>query len=383
MAGTAFRPHSGPAAARPSIVGAAMDVLLDGTPLLGHRTGIGQYVTNLYRTLRDRPDVTPRLYAFTIRHGSRPPDVRPGDWSRRVLPARVLQQLWLTGGWPSADLLLPRADVLHATNFTSPPSRRARRVATVHDLAFLRLPETVQPQTRRAAELTVQQARRADAVLTPSAAVAAELQEHLALDADRVHVTPLGVDDAWRTAVPLAAPERRRLGLPDAYLLAVGTREPRKNLAALVAAHRAADAGRVLPLVLVGPAGWGPEVTAAPGLHVLPYLPATELRGLVAGATALVFPTRYEGFGLPALEALAAGTPVIANDIPVLREVLGDCGRFVDADDRDALVAALESAGTDDAPSARQDRRARAATFTWARCADATVAAYRAAGAPG
>jgi glycosyltransferase involved in cell wall biosynthesis len=192
------------------------------------------------------------------------------------------------------------------------------------------------------------------------------------------------VDDAWSTATPLDAAERKRLGLPDAYLLAVGTREPRKNLAALVAAHRAAGARRVLPLVLVGPPGWGPEVTAAHGLHVLPYLPATELRGLVAGATALVFPTRYEGFGLPALEAMAAGTPVLANDIPVLREVLGDCGRFVDADDRDALVAALEAAGAEgDPPSARHARRARAATFTWTRCADTTVAAYRAAGAQG
>ncbi|SOD93764.1 Glycosyltransferase involved in cell wall bisynthesis [Blastococcus haudaquaticus] len=364
-----------------------MDVLLDGTPMLGHRTGIGQYVTNLYRTLHDRPDVTPRLYAFTIRHGSRPPDVHPGAWTRRILPARLLQQLWLTQDRPSADVLLPRADVLHATNFTSPPSRRARRVVTVHDLAFLRLPETVHPQTRRAAELTIRQARRADAVLTPSAAVAAEIQEHLGIAGDRVHVTPLGVDDAWAAAAPLAAAERRRLGLPDRYLLAVGTREPRKNLGALVAAHRAAGTGRVPPLVLVGPAGWGPEITADPGVHVLPYLPAEELRGLVAGATALVFPSRYEGFGLPALEAMATGTPVLANDIPVLREVLGECGTFVDADDRDALVAALEAVGSGrledgDAESARAARRERARSFTWARCADATVAAYRAAGAP-
>jgi glycosyltransferase involved in cell wall biosynthesis len=355
-----------------------MDVLLDGTPMLGHRTGIGQYVTNLYRTLRDRPDVTPRLYAFTIRHGSRPVDVRRGDWARRVLPARVLQQLWLARDWPSADLLLPRADVLHATNFTAPPARRARRVVTVHDLAFARLPELVHPQTRRAAELTVRQARAADAVLTPSAAVAAEITEHLGIPADRVHVTPLGVDSNWSAARPATPEWRARHGVPAEYLLAVGTREPRKNLAALVAAHAAAGQDRVLPLVLVGPAGWGADVAAGRGVHVLPYLPAEELRSLVAGATAVVFPSRYEGFGLPALEAMAAGTPVLANDIPVLREVLGDCGRFVDADDRDALAAALEQAGSaPDGAAERQARRDRAATFTWERCADATVAAYR------
>jgi glycosyltransferase involved in cell wall biosynthesis len=357
-----------------------MHVLLDGTPLLGHRTGIGQYVTNLYRSLRDRPDVTPRLYAFTIRNGSRPADVVPGDWSRRILPARVLQQLWLSHDHPSADVLLPRADVLHATNFTAPPTRRARRVVTVHDLAFLRLPDTVHPQTRRAAELTVRQARAADAVITPSAAVAAEIREHLGIAAERLHVTPLGVDASWGTATPPDPAQRARLGLPADYLLAVGTREPRKNLEALLAAHRVAGPGRALPLVLVGPAGWGPEISDAPGVHLLPYLPSEELRSLVAGATSLVFPSRYEGFGLPALEAMAAGTPVLANDIPVLREVLGDCGRFVDAEDREAFAEALVAAGArTDPPEARAARRERAASFTWARCAEATVAAYRSA----
>ena len=359
-----------------------MDVLLDGTPLLGNRTGIGQYVTNLYGSLRDRPDVVPRLYAFTIRHGSRPLDVQPGDWSRRILPARVLQRLWLRGEWPTADALLPRADVLHATNFTAPPTRRARRVVTVHDLAFARLPDLVHPQTRRSAELTARQARRADAVLTPSAAVAAEIQEHLGLAADRVHVTPLGVDGAWFDAPPPTPMWRDRLGLPQEYLVAVGTREPRKNLAALVEAHRAAGDGRVLPLVLVGPAGWGDDVPPGSGVHLLPYLPADELRSLVAGATALVFPSRYEGFGLPALEAMATGTPVLANDIPVLREVLGSCGRFVDADAPEALADALITASSaTDTAELRAARRERAATFTWARCADATVAAYRATGA--
>jgi glycosyltransferase involved in cell wall biosynthesis len=164
--------------------------------------------------------------------------------------------------------------------------------------------------------------------------------------------------------------------------LAVGTREPRKNLAALVAAHRAAGPGRALPLVLVGPAGWGDDLPPGSGVHLLPYLPVDELRSLVAGATALVFPSRYEGFGLPGLEAMAVGTPVLANDIPVLREVLGSCGRFVDADDPEALVDALVtvSAATDSA-DARTARRERAASFTWARCADTTVEAYRAAGA--
>ena len=358
-----------------------MDVLLDGTPLLGVRTGIGQYVANLYGSLRARPDVAPRLYSLTIRHGSRPADVREGDWVHRRLPARALQRLWLAGDWPTAELLLPRTQVLHATNFTAPPTRRARRVATVHDLAFARLPETVHPQTRRAAALTARQARHADAVITPSAAVGREVAEHLGIPEERVHVTPLGVTQEWFSAAPPPAAWRARHGVPADYLLAVGTREPRKNLPALLEAHRAAGRNRVLPLVLVGPPGWGEEVRGDQDVVVLPYLAGEELRPLVAGAQALVFPSRYEGFGLPALEALATGTPVLANDIPVLREVLGDCGRYVDALDREALREALVTVSAAvDGPEERRRRQSRAATFTWSRCAEATVAAYRAAG---
>ncbi|MGY1619682.1 glycosyltransferase family 4 protein [Geodermatophilus sp. SYSU D00691] len=357
-----------------------MDVILDGTPLLGPRTGVGQYVAHLYAALRDEPGVRPRLYAFTVRRGGRPADVQPGDWLHRILPARALQRLWTAGRGPGAGLLLPRTDVLHATNFVGPPARRVGRVVTVHDLTFLRYPELVHARTAAIAGLIRRQAREADAVLTPSAAVAAEVVEDLGVPADRVRPTPLGVDGAWFDAVPPSAEWRRRHGLPDRYLLAVGTREPRKNLGMLLTAHRAAGAGGVLPLVLVGPPGWGEDVVDDRDVLLLPYQPAENLRALVAGAAALVFPTRYEGFGLPALEAMAAGTPVLASDLPVLREVLGDCGDHVDTTDPEALAEGLRrvSAAPDD-EAGRRVRQARAAAFTWQRCAAATAEAYRSA----
>ncbi|MCZ2816406.1 glycosyltransferase family 4 protein [Modestobacter sp. VKM Ac-2984] len=355
-----------------------MDVILDGTPLLGPRTGIGQYVAHLYQALRTRPDVVPRLYAFTIRHGSRPVDVQPGDWVRRTAPARILQRTWAATAWPPAELLLPSGDVLHATNFTGPPARRTPRVVTVHDLAFSRLPGTVHQRTRRLSGLIEDQAATAAAVLTPTHAVRDEVVEHLALDPGRVHVTPLGVDPSWSRARPPTQAWRAENGVPADYLLAVGTQEPRKNLTALVQAHAAAGRSRVLPLVVVGPAGWGDVVRPSQDVVVLPYQPAETLRSLVAGAAALVFPSLYEGFGLPVLEALAAGTRVLANDIPPLREVLGPCADLVDATDIEALSAALvavSAAGKDE--EARQRGRERAATFTWGACAEATVQAYR------
>jgi len=354
-----------------------MDVILDGTPLLGPRTGIGQYVAHLYEALRARPDVVPRLYALTIRHGSRPADVHPGDWVRRTAPARVLQRAWAATAWPPAELLLPRSDVLHATNFTGPPARRTPRVVTVHDLAFTRFPGTVHERTLRLDRLIRQQAASAAAVLTPTHAARAEIVEHLAVEPERVHVTPLGVDPAWSEAAPPTPAWRAEHAVPADYLLAVGTQEPRKNLTALVHAHAAAGRGRVSPLVIVGPAGWGEVVRASQDVVVLPYQPAEALRSLVTGASALVFPSVYEGFGLPVLEALAAGTRVLANDVPTLREVLGPCGQFVDATDHEALTEALAAvSGAAPDEDARRRGRERAASFTWAACAEATVQAY-------
>jgi glycosyltransferase involved in cell wall biosynthesis len=189
----------------------------------------------------------------------------------------------------------------------------------------------------------------------------------------------------------------------------VGTREPRKNLSTLLTAYRGLrsttravwvgngptgteGAGTttgntttdpaVPPLVLVGPPGWGealdtaglpPDAVRTPG-----YLHEPELARVVAGAAALVVPSWYEGFGLPALEALACGTPVVASDLPALREVLGDQAELVPPGDPDALAGALARALEDPGgENARAARRARAAGFTWENCAQATLSAYR------
>jgi glycosyltransferase involved in cell wall biosynthesis len=215
-------------------------------------------------------------------------------------------------------------------------------------------------------------------VLTPTQVVAGELAEAYGVTADRLRVTPLGVDPTWFDATPA-----RRAGMPAAYLLAVGTREPRKGLDVLLAAYRAllADVPDVPPLVLAGAAGWGPQLDTT-GLRdrviLLGYVDAATLRGLVAGAVALAFPSRYEGFGLPPLEALAAGTPVVASDLPVLREVLGSHARFAVPGDAAALATALRDV-LERPPSAacRDAARAHARGFTWGRCAALTAAAYR------
>jgi glycosyltransferase involved in cell wall biosynthesis len=362
---------------------------LDATPLLGRRTGIGRYVQQLTGTL---PTLCPGdevvATAFSLRGtGGLAAAVPPGVSVRsRPVPARALRAAWQRGELPPVEWLAGRLDVFHGTNFVLPPVRTARGVLTVHDLAYLLHPDTVSADSVRLRELVPRGLARAGVVCVPSRAVAAELVDAYRLPADRVQVTPLGVDPGWAAATPLPADRRRALGLDRPYLLFVGTLEPRKNLATLLCAFAAAcaeDRGGPL-LALAGPAGWGPEPAIPPAaarrVVRLGYLDEADLRSVVAGARALVFPSRYEGFGLPPLEAFAAGVPVVASDIPTTRETIGGepgLARLVPADDTEALAAALQADwdGPGEAEH-RERRRAVAARYTWTATAELTRQAY-------
>jgi glycosyltransferase involved in cell wall biosynthesis len=361
---------------------------LDATPLLGQRTGIGRYVERLVAAL---PTVVPDdevvATAFTLRGGRKLAGAVPPAVSvrSRPLPARLLRAAWQRGEWPPVELIAGRLDVFHGTNFVLPPGRAAG-VVTVHDLAYLHYRETVSDDSARLRELVPRGLARARMVCVPSRAVARELQDAYRLPADRVQVTPLGVDPAWATAAPATEARRRELGLDRPYLLFVGTLEPRKNLDLLLRAFAAACAedpdGPLL--ALAGPAGWGPELTlpAATAGRVarLGYLDEADLRSVVAGARALVFPSRYEGFGLPPLEAFAAGVPVVASDIPTTREIIGsdtDLARLVPPTDVEALTEALMSPWDGDIEvDRRRRRRALAARFSWTATAELTRQAY-------
>jgi glycosyltransferase involved in cell wall biosynthesis len=279
---------------------------------------------------------------------------------------------------PPVELFAGRVDVFHATNFVAPPAVRAARVLTVHDLTFRRFPEWVTPAVLRYQRLVPRALRSGRVVVvTPSAAVAGEVVEAYGLEPERVVATPLGVDGAWLAARPADDGWLAARGLPEDYVVFTGAREPRKNLATLLAAHRAARAAGAVPdLVLAGPAGWGDQVaTEDAGVHVTGWLRPEELRGLVARARATALPSHYEGFGLPVLEAMAAGTPVLASDIPAHREVSGGRARLLPPTDVAAWAEALSSLPD---PSAEETAAARgwAARHTWAACARATLTAY-------
>lgn len=343
--------------------------------------GSGTYVVELARALRDRPDVA--LRGIAARHAGPPPDAPDlGPLTRRsALPRRLLYPAWQYLGVPRAEHVLPELDVCHATTWAVPPTRRPL-VVTVHDVAFLDRPDhfTAHGLTffHRALAQVV---RRADAVIVPSEATARRCAE-VGLGADRVHVVPHGAP-----SVPDADPADdapARLGVRRPYVMWAGTVEPRKNLPNVVAAYTELARDPDAPdLVLVGPSGWGELPEIPPHLrgrvHVTGRVDVTDLHALYAGAEAFVFPSWDEGFGLPVLEAMAHGTPVVTSRGTACEEVLGGGGLVADPGDPGEIARALATVlGTGrDAIAARA--RARAATFTWQRAADLTVEAYRAA----
>ncbi len=274
-------------------------------------------------------------------------------------------------------------DVVHATNYVAPPAR-VPVVVSVHDLSFIRFPELCTGDAARYPGLVQVAIDRGAVVHTDSAFVAAEVREHYGVPEERVvHVAP-GLGGA-----PDGDARRgRTLAGHDRYVLAIGTVEPRKNLPVLVEAFDvlAAEVPDVA-LVVAGPDGWGvTEFTDAVDrtrhrdrIRRLGWLEDSARGDLLAGAAALAYPSRYEGFGFPPLEAMQAGIPVVASTAGSLPEVLGDAAVLVDPTDVEGLAAELQRVVTDDAVAADLVRRgrARAAGYRWDRAADGFVALYR------
>jgi glycosyltransferase involved in cell wall biosynthesis len=378
-------------------------VALDATSLRGPLTGVGQFCAQLLRELAPRPGL--KLGAFAVSRAGRagiagrlPAGVELLGWPGPGIPARLLHSFWARAAFPTADMLYGSGDVVHGTNFVVPPAKGAT-VVSVHDLTPLHYPQWCPPAARAYPGLVRAAVRRGAWVHTDSASVAQEVVEWLGLSPERVVAVHLGVRGPFPgPGAPIGTPATdgwRRL-LPDwvgSYVLALSTVEPRKDFPGLVRAFaQLAGTHPGLALVLAGPDGGGtPQLNdvlaACPArdrVVRLGWVSEVDRDALLAGATVFAYPSRYEGFGLPPLEAMAAGAPVVATRCGALEEVLGDAARLVEVGDETALAAAL--AGLVDDPEARQDLsrrgRERAARFSWSACADGLEALYRrAAGA--
>lgn len=319
-----------------------MRVGIDTTPLVQTRAGTARHILGLLGALEGRPGL--ELVGLTAGGAGRLATVRR-------------DALWYPFRLGRASA---RVDVLHCTTFRGPLSARSPLVVTVHDVGVVRHPDAFPRWHRTTGALALRAGvRAADAVVAVSAFTRDELVELLGVPVERIRVVPNGVDAVFDPEGPSVDGE---------YVLAVGTLEPRKNLAAAVEAARIAG----VELRVAGATGWGD--VAAEGWVGEPS--DEELAALMRGARCLVYPSLYEGFGLPVLEAMACGTPVVTSRGGATEEVSGGAAVLVDPRDPVSIAAGIEEAGR------RREAlvelgRARASMFTWRRSADVVEDLWR------
>jgi glycosyltransferase involved in cell wall biosynthesis len=380
-----------------------MDVYFNASALLGPRTGIGQYCLQLMSEVRNVAGI--RSHYFYLGRWSdellRGPASSPGAVRRsKLFVAEKIPQVanlvfelaQMRNSSRFAAGVRPRGSVVyHEPNFLSYRSRLPT-VVTVHDLSVLRYPET-HPRYRVAvfAKRLRDSVRQADCIITDSEYIRQEVIAEFGLPADKVVATLLAASGSFQPmSGRVLTADLQGFGLAqEKYILAVGTLEPRKNLATAIKAYaRLPEAIRnEVPFVIAGMKGWRMEEfdrhTAAliesGQIRRLGYVPDEMLPVLYSGARLFVYPSLYEGFGLPPLEAMACGAAVIVSNRSSLPEVVGDAGLQVAAMDADALASAMLAVIEDDELRLSLGRSgiARAAQFSWRRCAEQTVDVYR------
>lgn len=320
-------------------------------------------------------DGSVEVVAVSGRHRRPPsPSYRPAGEVRALPVARpVLYETWNRFGWPVVESVTGPVDVCHST-VAIPAATSAPHVVTVHDVAFVHTPERFSAHGVRVMRRGLDRCRDVDLVLCPSSATRDDLVE-LGFAADRLRIVPWGVEQRSVSAADLAR-VRSALALPAEFVLFVGTLEPRKNLAGLVAAMQRVPE---LPLVVAGAQGWGdavPDDLDRTDVRFVGFVSDADLRPLMQTATLLAYPSLQEGFGLPILEAMVQGTPVVTSRGSSTGEVAGSAAALADPSEPESIAAAIHDVLAD------RDRwsaagRERAAEFTWERTVEATVSAYR------
>lgn len=362
-----------------------MRIGLDGIPLASPKTGIGHYTLELSRALAKlAPEdefelLSPVPFISSLDHG--PPNLRQVEAARR--------RFWFVLGLP-LYIRRHKLALFHGTNYGIPWWNECPTILTIHDLSLLLHPETHESRlVRRARYRLPLMARWATKIITATEVVKKEIAERLQVDPEKIVVTPYAPRSNFR---PLERSDteqtRARLGVEDVFILFVGTIEPRKNLITLLRAF--ADILRTTDLrpqlVIAGQKGWLMGETLSyinsEGLNerikFTGYISDSDLRALYASCAVCVYPSLYEGFGLPPLEAMACGAPVIASDVPTLSETIGNAALLVPPTDVQQLARGIVEMISDLGKSAHYSRVGleRASQFTWERTARMTLDVY-------
>ena len=330
-------------------------------------------------------EVDVSCYSVTWRERGRLPDVCPAGamTHARPFPARAAHRLWLRAPVPWAELLSGPTNVVHGMNYVVPPTRKAAAVVSVHDLTFAHFPEWVTEPVRRFPALIQKAIDRGAWVHTGAEAIADEIRDYFDVEPDRVVAIHHGLDHTLSPggADPSIQPQPRN------YVLALGTIEPRKDHAGLVNAFDLlAQSHPELRLVIAGSRGWGTDAfdqALAQSRHrdridVLGYVGEAERQSLLRNAAVLAYPSRYEGFGLPPLEAMQVDVPVVTTDAGSLPEVVGNAAQIAACGDTTSLAEAIEQAL--EPKRARElisAGRANLERFDWSETAERLVELYQ------
>jgi len=365
---------------------------LDGIPLTFPKTGVGHYTAQLVRALASiAPEhefrfIYPSLFSaakFQLENSS------PNVTAVRV-PVRAVRRLWWSVGLPfylrGQDLQL-----FHGTNYDIPLWRRCPTVLTIHDLSLLLHSQThVKKSVRRGKRRLPVMAKTADAIIVPTESIRGEVCEHLGIPEQRVFVVGEAAREMFLPVDFDATTEtRKRLGITDQFVFTVGTVEPRKNIPTLIAAFEQilrVFTDRQLQLVIAGGRGWLSDASysaiekspARKQIVLTDYLHDEDLRALYSSCRVFVYPSLYEGFGLPPIEAMACGAPVVVSNIPALVESTGGAAKVADPYNADHLARALLEVLENDEERQRLvvAGRRRAAELTWEDAARKTLAVY-------
>lgn len=371
-----------------------MRIALNARILQAPRTGIGHYVAELATALAREPDVQLSLFHGWGWSPQLPPSAKPG-YSRlspllRRVPGAYQARRWLEQ--KRFDQGRSKTIDLYHEPSLWPLAFEGPTVITLHDLTHLRYPETQPPARLKEIERRLSRAvEQAQLILTDSQFIADEAQQYFGLPAERLRVAPLGVAARFHPREPAVIDAVLKAHGLEAgrYFLCVGTLEPRKNLSLALRAHAGLPESirQAFPLFIVGMSGWQQaqlndelKCALADGHVCLAgYLPDEQVAQLLAGARALIFPSFYEGFGLPVLEAMASGTPVITTRCSAMPEVAGPAGIYCEPDDPQGMRDAMERLIEDRLhwQACREAGLQQATLFSWERCAKVTAHAYR------
>ncbi|MGQ9887085.1 MAG: glycosyltransferase family 4 protein [Aggregatilineales bacterium] len=362
-------------------------VAIDYTPAYEQGGGIGRYVRELVAALADVDQQTPyRLFVAGARGAALPPPPAHNfTWRSTLLTPRWLIRIWHRLQLPlSIEVFTGSVALYHATDFVLPPIRkRTKTLLTVHDLSFVRVPETAPPRLKAYLDTVVPlSAQRADHILADSEATRQDLIDLYRLPPEKITVLLSGVDERFKPMdTDTIVQVRDKYGISDVdFLLSVGTVQPRKNYVRLIQALGVLrKRGHDLHLVVVGGKGWLQDpiyeamdkFSLQPYTHFVGFADDADLPALYSAARCFVLPSLYEGFGLPVLEAMACGAPVVTSSVSSLPEVAGDAALLADPLDVSSIADTVERVLTDNDLRDNLVRAglARAAEFTWERAA--------------